>query len=101
VASLPDEGEELIFPEQKVIVRRRNDKLAAISLVCTHLGCTVSRVTTGFLCPCHGSQYDEEGVVVGGPAPKTLPWHSVRKIPGDMVEIDAGSVLEQETYFAV
>ncbi len=101
LASLPDEGEELIFPDQKVIVRRRNEKLAAISLVCTHLGCTVARVTTGFQCPCHGSQYDEEGIVVGGPAPKTLPWHSVRKIPGDLVEIDTGSVLEQDTYFAV
>ena len=100
-ASLPGNGEELVFPDQKVLLRNRDAKLGAISLVCTHLGCTVGRVTTGFLCPCHGSQYDEEGIVVGGPAPKTLPWHTVKAVPGDLVEIDTGSVLEQDTYFAV
>ncbi len=101
MSALPGEGEELIFVDQKVLIRRRNNRLAAISLVCTHLGCTVARVTTGFQCPCHGSQYDEDGIVVGGPAPKTLPWHSIKKIPGDMVEVDAGSALEQDTYFEV
>ena len=101
VASLPSNGEELLFPDEKVLVRRRENKLAAISLVCTHLGCTVARVTTGFQCPCHGSQYDEDGIVVGGPAPKTLPWHSVKLIPGKMVEIDTGTAVEEGTYFAV
>jgi len=99
--ALPDDGEELVFPDQKVLLRKRDGKLAAISLVCTHLGCTVGRVTTGFQCPCHGSQYDEEGIVVGGPAPKTLPWHTIKAVPGDLVEIDTGSVLEQDTYFVV
>jgi cytochrome b6-f complex iron-sulfur subunit len=101
-ASLPDAGEELLFPDERVLLRRHQDgQLGAISLVCTHLGCTVNRVTTGFLCPCHGSQYDGDGVVVGGPAPKTLPWHSIKKVPGNMIEIDTGTILELDTYFAV
>lgn len=100
-ASLPDDGEELVFPDQKVLLRGRDSKVAAISLVCTHLGCTVGRFTTGFQCPCHGSQYDEDGIVVGGPAPRTLAWHTIKAVPGDLVEIDTGSVLEQDTYFAV
>jgi cytochrome b6-f complex iron-sulfur subunit len=100
--SLPEAGEELLFPDEKVLVRRhQNGQLGAISLVCTHLGCTVNRVTTGFLCPCHGSQYDVDGMVVSGPAPKTLPWHAIKNIPGDMIEIDTGTTLEQDTYFAV
>lgn len=99
--ALPDVGEDLIFPDQKVLIRNRNNKLAAISLVCTHLGCTVAQVTTGFKCPCHGSQYDTDGIVVRGPAPKTLAWLTIKRIPGDLVEIDAGSVLEQGTYFVV
>ena len=67
----------------KTIVRRHSEtEIAAISLVCTHLGCTVSRIETGFLCPCHGSQYDGDGNVVGGPAPKTLPWKKLRKFLG-------------------
>ena len=100
-AALPGEGEELLFPEQKILLRRRDNMLAAISLVCTHLGCTVAQVTTGFQCPCHGSQYDPDGIVVGGPALKTLPWHSIKKVPGDMIEIDTGTNLEENTYFTV
>ena len=77
---IPDVGEEIIFSDQKVILRRSLDKkIAAVSLVCTHLGCTVNRVTTGFQCPCHGSQYDEDGIVVGGPS--GLPSQHRRRIP--------------------
>jgi len=46
----------------------------AISAVCTHLGCVVPwvRAANKFCCPCHGSQYDENGKVVRGPAPLSL-----------------------------
>jgi cytochrome b6-f complex iron-sulfur subunit len=40
----------------------------ALSLVCTHLGCTVEQAAGGFLCPCHGSRYDKDGNVTKGPA---------------------------------
>jgi len=102
ISALPEPGEELVFTEEKVLLRRlSNGKLGAISLVCTHLGCTVNRVTTGFQCPCHGSQYDADGMVVGGPAPKTLAWHTIKKVPGNMIEIDTGTRLAQDTFFAV
>ena len=99
---LPEVGDELIFEDQKVILRRQTEKeVAAISLVCTHLGCTVNRVETGFLCPCHGSQYDSDGIVVGGPAPKTLPWLEVNRVPGNQIEIYSGTSLPEGTFFAV
>tara|TARA_B100001287_G_scaffold17695_1_gene13157 strand:- start:61 stop:780 length:720 start_codon:yes stop_codon:yes gene_type:complete len=46
----------------------------AINAVCTHLGCVVpwNAVANKFMCPCHGSQYDETGKVIRGPAPKSL-----------------------------
>ena len=44
----------------------------ALSLVCTHLGCTVQEKPDGFTCPCHGSRYDENGNVLRGPAQKPL-----------------------------
>ena len=101
-SDLPGIGDELVFSDQKVVLRRRSEKeVAAISLVCTHLGCTVNVVETGFLCPCHGSQYDEDGIVVGGPAPKTLAWHTLKTLPGDFVEIDTGTRLEENSYFNV
>jgi cytochrome b6-f complex iron-sulfur subunit len=44
----------------------------AVSLVCSHLGCTVEERNFGFECPCHGSRYDLNGVVLRGPASSNL-----------------------------
>jgi phenylpropionate dioxygenase-like ring-hydroxylating dioxygenase large terminal subunit len=43
----------------------------AINAVCTHLGCVVpfNQAEKKFICPCHGSQYNDQGRVVRGPAP--------------------------------
>jgi Rieske Fe-S protein len=49
-----------------------NEGFFALSLVCTHLGCTVESKESGFTCPCHGSKYDAEGNVLNGPAQKKL-----------------------------
>ena len=45
-----------------------------INAVCTHLGCVVpwNSGENKFICPCHGSQYDNTGKVVRGPAPLSL-----------------------------
>jgi len=45
-----------------------------INAVCTHLGCVVpwNAAENKFKCPCHGSQYNNEGKVVRGPAPLSL-----------------------------
>jgi len=45
-----------------------------INAICTHLGCVVpwNAAAGTFICPCHGSQYDEAGKVVRGPAPLSL-----------------------------
>ena len=48
----------------------------ALSLVCTHLGCTVEQSPEGFACPCHGSRYDDQGAVERGPA--TAPLRRLR-----------------------
>jgi cytochrome b6-f complex iron-sulfur subunit len=44
----------------------------ALSLVCTHLGCTVEPSANGFQCPCHGSRYSPQGEVQRGPARRPL-----------------------------
>lgn len=47
--------------------------------VCTHLGCIPNErkdmkagESGGWVCACHGSQYDSSGRIVRGPAPKNL-----------------------------
>ena len=61
--------------EAGVFVKHDADGLRALSATCTHLGCTVRRDDAdGFVCPCHGSRYDGEGRVLGGPAPRALAW---------------------------
>ncbi len=48
--------------------------------VCTHMGCVPNKEGPGWTCHCHGSQYDDSGRVVRGPAPHNLevpPYHFV------------------------
>jgi cytochrome b6-f complex iron-sulfur subunit len=58
-----------------------------INAVCTHLGCVVpwNAGQNKFMCPCHGSQYDETGKVVRGPAPLSLPLAHVNVDEADKV----------------
>lgn len=44
----------------------------ALSLVCTHLGCTVEQTGQTLSCPCHGSRFNLNGLAVRGPATRNL-----------------------------
>ncbi len=86
------------FPGARMVVRRDGDRFAAISTVCTHLGCTVDATDTGFDCPCHGSRFDAKGDVMAGPAPTPLPWYRVNLAPNGELEVDKHQVVEAGTY---
>jgi Rieske Fe-S protein len=66
-------GSRTILPDIPAVLIHTESGFTAISLVCTHLGCTVGPEADGFSCPCHGSLYSEEGNVLRGPAQKPLP----------------------------
>lgn len=92
-------GTRITLGEHNICVVREGEKLCAISTVCTHLGCIVSTSETGFACPCHGSRYDQDGNVTGGPAPKALPWYKVSLAPNGELEVDKGEEITSGTYF--
>jgi len=56
------------FPEIPAALFHRDGGFTALSLVCTHLGCTVEVQLDGFACPCHGSLFNSSGYPVKGPA---------------------------------
>ena len=59
---------------------------------CTHLGCTPNwfDAENRFKCPCHGSNFNPDGDVIAGPAPKPL-WRCAIKLAEDgQLFIDKG-----------
>ncbi|KAK7401995.1 hypothetical protein VNO78_13917 [Psophocarpus tetragonolobus] len=61
-------------PTYLVVEKDKTLATYAINAVCTHLGCVVpwNAAEKKFICPCHGSQYNDQGRVVRGPAPLSL-----------------------------
>ena len=70
------DGSRTLLPQVPAVVTRNASGFTAISLICTHLGCTVESTAEGFACPCHGSRFDPRGMVKRGPA--TQPLTSLR-----------------------
>jgi ubiquinol-cytochrome c reductase iron-sulfur subunit len=52
--------------------RVQNPEWLVVIGVCTHMGCVPNKEEPGWVCHCHGSQYDDSGRVTRGPAPKNL-----------------------------
>ena len=78
VQAIPLKG--LIDPQKDQDRFKENPQWLVVVGVCTHLGCVpVGQKSTdnrgeygGWLCPCHGSEYDVSGRVRRGPAPRNL-----------------------------
>jgi Rieske Fe-S protein len=71
--------------ESVVVVRVKEADFIALSPICTHLGCTVSKESATFRCPCHGSTYSLDGRVLRGPAEKPLAAYKTEYDNGTLV----------------
>jgi len=73
----------VIRPDIPAAIRHTSQGYTAISLICSHLGCTVEenegRDGDGFTCPCHGSRYNEKGQVLEGPATKAMAFYRIEE----------------------
>ncbi len=94
-------GTRIAREAERICIVREGNKIAAISTTCTHLGCSVAISDTGFACPCHGSRYDQDGAVTGGPAPRPLPWFKVALAPNGEIEVDKNAQVDPGTYLIV
>ena len=85
--------------DKKVFIFSDENGLFAMTTVCTHLGCIVFKTEWGFQCPCHGSQYNGSGKVIGGPAPRSLAWFEISQdIDGTLV-VDASKEVSPGTKY--
>lgn len=89
-ADVPAGGHLIVtYAGKPVLVRQGADgQVEALSLVCTHLGCTVEweEENQGFRCPCHEGKFDAEGRAIAGPPKLPLQKLQVRR-EGDILWI--------------
>ena len=83
---LPVGSQEPVY----VLVLETGD-VAAVSPICTHLGCTVEIQGPRLVCPCHGSTYDRAGSVLRGPAARSLARYRTERLSNDIISIDLTS----------
>jgi cytochrome b6-f complex iron-sulfur subunit len=73
-------------------------KIIAISIVCTHLGCTPNWMPneSKFKCPCHGSGFTMQGVNFEGPAPVPLRRYEVSLAEDGQIVVNKGRLFMAE-----
>ena len=74
------------------VLRDDAGQYAALSPICTHLGCVVELEGAALVCPCHGSTYTRVGEVVRGPAERALRRYPV-SLDGDgalLIDVSGG-----------
>ncbi len=79
------------------LARQPDGGFIALSLRCTHLGCSISWESekNRFICPCHSSAFDISGEVLNPPAARALDYYPVL-IENGMVKVDIGTLKERK-----
>lgn len=96
-ASQVDAGPEADLPvgqakvvsagSETILVIHADDGWHAVAAACTHLGCIVEwdAERKQIHCPCHAANFDLNGNVLGGPAPKPLPVYAATVQEGQII----------------
>ena len=81
------------------LMRLEDGGLMAVSMVCSHLGCTVNwdAADKVFKCPCHASSFDRFGNVIKSPATKALNYHKVFVNDG-VILVDTENVIVKQKF---
>ncbi|BAZ46751.1 Rieske [2Fe-2S] domain-containing protein [Chondrocystis sp. NIES-4102] len=70
-----------------IVVKDNNNKISAVSSICTHRGCTVEwqKDSSTLFCPCHNAKFATDGQVVAEPAKVALPTYQVKEENGEIL----------------
>ena len=81
------------------LIRREDGGFLALSLTCSHLGCTVlwEEKKKQFICPCHSSAFDKTGNVINSPAPRPLDYFPV-SINAGKVMVNTGQKMKRRKF---
>lgn len=74
------------------------ERIFAVSVVCTHLGCTPLWMENDrkFKCPCHGSGFTMQGINFEGPAPVPLRRYEVTLADDGQIVVNKGRLFMAE-----
>jgi cytochrome b6-f complex iron-sulfur subunit len=77
----------------------KDGSFIALSRNCTHLGCSVpwDEKKQMFVCPCHGSTFDQTGKVLTPPAIRPLDYFPVR-IENGLLLVDISMPLKRQAF---
>jgi len=81
------------------LARQQDGGFIALSLRCTHLGCSVAweEQHQRFICPCHASSFAINGEVLNPPAARALDYYPVL-IENGIVKVDIGTLKERNSF---
>jgi cytochrome b6-f complex iron-sulfur subunit len=111
-------GSTTVITDKRVVINRDPDGFYAISLICTHLGCTprffsdvtsdlveqgvtglratkANPVIEGFKCPCHGSRYYRDAINFFGPAPRPMDRLHVEVARDGRLLVDRSNIVDR------
>jgi Rieske Fe-S protein len=69
------------------VITENGRDFAAMSNVCTHLGCRVRWIAEQgqFYCPCHNGVFDKDGNVLAGPPPRPLDRYEINVVDDQLL----------------
>lgn len=94
------DGEPYRDQAGKFFLVQNTDGLLAMYWKCPHLGCTVpwNDAAGEFHCPCHGSIYDRNGVLLAGPAPRPMDLMTITADASGNITVNTGEIVERTGY---
>ena len=99
-------GEMRAFEGRRIFIFRTPHGFQALSMTCTHLGCAYKPYgppdrdfsLVHAHCPCHGSVFARDGRVLGGPAPRPLPFYALNPTPDGRLQVNLSTIWPSTNY---